>query len=245
MQVLYSPNISEAERRFVNLLPTSFDTDGEVLYKGRNTVKRFVIEGKPLIAKGFKAPNIFQRISYSWFSPNKAEKAFLFATRLKGLGILTPNPIAAITCRSKSVVQCYYLVTENCDWPSFWALHQEHSGNDKLVQALAAHLIKMHEAGFLHGDTNLSNFLYNPNDCNQICVIDINRSTFKQRSATRKECLQNMWRLTHNRQLLLNIITAYANLRGWDAQACFKDVEKKLKRFEMRKKILHFGKKRK
>ena len=241
--MLLASDISSELKQFVTSLPQSFEQSGTILYDKRNQIRRYTVDGTDLVVKRYKKPNVTQCIAYSWFTPNKAEKSFLFAGRLEALGIQTPRPLAAVTCRSFSVVRRYYLVTETCDWPSCWSLLDE--GFDRkteLVSALAAQLIRMHEAGFMHGDTNLSNFLYDPNDFNRLCVIDINRSRFLGRPATRRECLGNMFRLTHVRPVLHDIITAYASLRGWDVQDCIKEVEDSLHRFETRKKILHFGK---
>ena len=83
---------------FVYALSEQYDKDGEVIYNGRNQVKRFFLnEDQPVIVKRYKKPNFIQRVAYSFFKPNKAERAFEYAIRLKSLGIDTPLPLACIT----------------------------------------------------------------------------------------------------------------------------------------------------
>lgn len=240
---LIADGASQEMRSFIGSLPNAFEHGGRIIYDKRNQIRLFDVDGRTVVVKRYKRPNLTQCVAYSWFTNNKAQKSFYYASRLDTLGIMTPHAIAAVTCREHTIVRRYYLVTEICEWPSCWSLLDDGFGQkQELASALAAQLIRMHEAGFLHGDTNLSNFLYNPTDMGQISVIDINRSKFIGRPATQKECLQNMFRLTHVRPMLHQIITTYATQRGWDATQCISYVDKCLKKFETRKRLTHFGK---
>ena len=52
---------------FVHELPTVFETGGKVIYKGRNELKEFDVEGKKLIVKSYQLPHLLNRIIYNFF----------------------------------------------------------------------------------------------------------------------------------------------------------------------------------
>ena len=94
--------------------------------------------------------------------------------------------------------------------------------------------------GILHGDLNPTNILYHTDDTGQyrFSLIDTNRSKFKR--PTRDDCLKNLKRLTHRRELLTYITTLYARLRGWDVDRCVKQEMGYLDRYE-NKENFKFG----
>lgn len=51
---------------FVHELPTVFETGGKVIYKGRNELKEFDVEGKKLIVKSYQLPHLLNRIIYNF-----------------------------------------------------------------------------------------------------------------------------------------------------------------------------------
>lgn len=235
-------------------LPKAFDTgEGELIYDKRNKLRRFVLSsGQVVVVKRYKRPNWVQRISYSWFGPNKAQKAFDYASRLHGLGIDTPQAIAAVTYRGAArLVQEYYLATTEDTRPSCWWLNDstESAEWQALCSALAQYLAELHTKGFMHGDTNLSNFLYEKTPSQKgmeeyhFAVIDINRSRFVTgRKATQSECLDNLFRLSHHRNVIRAIVSAYASHRQWDVEACVSTVIGRINRFERKKRILSYFK---
>lgn len=246
-----------ALRSFIADLPVSFESgQGVLLYDKRNQVRRFTLptapaEGLPTvyIAKRFKHPNLLQNLSYSTFWKNKAEKAYYYAERLLKMGIQTPYPLGALTIKKAFVLidRYYFVSTENSD-PSCWKLLEpDFEDKAQLVKALANYLYTLHEKGFLHGDTNLSNFLWHKGETGEysFSVIDVNRSTFLDRPATRHEALSNLFRLTHSRSMLEQIVRSYAQIRGWDEQEAIDEVNMALHRFEQKKVFFsHFKKKK-
>ena len=223
---------------FIESLPTVFETEGEVVYDARNQVRLFTVDGMKLAVKRFKKPMLHQRLDYTVFRPSKAKRAYLYAMKLLELGISTPMPIAYIETFSKGLFCQGYLVTEYCGDPDARILREEPEGHDELVEAIAKYLVDCHEKGFIHGDTNLTNFLYHREGSSfHISTIDINRSHFSP-NPSKKQCLESLFRLTHVRPTLKRIVARYAALRGWDEQAAVNIVMKKLEKFEKRKKML-------
>lgn len=223
---------------FIQSLPVVFDTEGELVYDERNQVRLFLVDGKKIVVKRFKRPMLHQRIDYTLLRPSKAKRAYLFGMKLIELGISTPTPIACIETYCQGLFYQGYLVTEFCGDPDARILREEPEGHDDLVEAIAQFLVDCHEKGFIHGDTNLSNFLYHKEASSyHITTIDINRSHFSP-NPSKKQCLESLFRLTHVRPTLKHIVSRYAALRGWDEQAAVDLVMQKLERFEQRKKML-------
>ena len=105
------------------------------------------------------------------------------------------------------------------------------------MSAFVHFLVDMHEKGFVHGDTNLSNFLYRADTSPMkyhITTIDINRSHFSS-APSEKECLKSLMRITHERTALKKIIGEYARMRGWDVDMSVGYVVGCIERFEKRK----------
>jgi tRNA pseudouridine(55) synthase len=64
---------------FVESLPHCFETEGEVVYTGRNVVKLFEIGGQKLVVKVYKRPLLYQRIDYTFIRKSKARRAYDYA----------------------------------------------------------------------------------------------------------------------------------------------------------------------
>ena len=60
----------------------------------RNSLKLFKLDDKIINVKSFKIPNVINQIAYKFFRKSKAQRSFEYASKLKTLGIGTPNPIA-------------------------------------------------------------------------------------------------------------------------------------------------------
>ena len=239
---------------FVRSIPSQFEKAGKLIYDSRNQVRLFDVNGQTLVVKRFKVPMLHQRIDYTFIRPSKAKRAYTFALRLAELNISTPDPIACVETYRYGLFYYGYFVSAFCGDPDARFLREDYVGHDDLIDAIVRFIVDMNEKGFIHGDMNLSNFLYrkdpdkkDSDDSNDsmsfhdsstfhITTIDINRSHFCKHPSTR-QCLDSMIRLTHVRPLLRTIVMRYAELRGWDATACADYVEHKLTRFERRKAL--------
>lgn len=223
---------------FISQLPTNFESSGEIIYKKRNVVKRFKTDSGEWIVKRYKNPNIIQGIAYTFFRKSKAERAYLFASKLLAKGIDTPEAVAYIEIKKYGLLSTSYFISTTCHNPPVYsALIQTPDYDRNLASALAAFFVKLHEKGILHGDPNLDNILFHEdNQGLHFSVIDTNRSIFK-RSLTRNECLDNLKRIAHRRDLLQYIVEEYALKRQWDIQQSVHQVMNALDKFEKRRKI--------
>lgn len=227
---------------FIGNLPDKYDCEGMLIYDSRNTVKAFDVGGQKIIVKRFHRPMLHQRFDYTFIRPSKAKRAYTYALKLQEMHICTPEPIACIEEFRYGLFYRGYLITSFCGDPDARVLREELEGHDDLVNALAHFLVNMHEHGFMHGDTNLSNFLYRKDADSptgyHITTIDINRSKFVEHPAP-KRCIRNLVRLTHVRPALQKIVARYAELRGWDVEWAVTLVMQKLDAFEKRRELKH------
>lgn len=237
MKIVIHPEYSHIAD-FIQKLPLTFDRlEGELLYQGRNTVKRFRVDGLSLVVKKYKHPNIIQRITYTFFKSSKPERAYRFAGLLRSKHIDSPHEVAYIETGSHCLFSIGYFVSLNCDFPATGTLLNVDNIHHPIADALAGFLVELHEKGVLHGDLNLSNILYHVDEAGayHFVLIDTNRSVFKY--PTQSECLDNLKRLTHKRDLLVHLISLYAQKRGWDAQTCVQCVSHQLDRFEDQRRL--------
>lgn len=231
----------ESLKNFVAEIPEKFDKEGMLIYDSRNTVRVFKqSDGTKVVVKRYHRSPFPQRFDYTFRRPSKPKRAYNYGLKLQELGINTPTPIACIEEYKWGLYSRGYIITEFCPDPDLRLLRDEPEGHDGLINALARFLVKMHEKGFLHGDTNLSNFLYHEDIKSPggyfITTIDINRSLFVDKPS-KEVCIRNLMRLTHVRPTLTKIITKYAELRGWDVDWAIKFVIQKLDNFEKRMEL--------
>ena len=207
---------------------------GEVVYAKRNLVMRFCHEGLTMMAKRYKRVNFFQQIAYSFFRPTKAERAFRFAQELRRRGIDTPQPVAYMERRSMGLFAIGYFVSlEVAGIESHLLLREVQQFSHELADAVAHQIVAMHRQGVLHGDLNLSNFLCTEEaDGYHFNMIDTNRSHFTCGWPTDEQCLQNMVRTTHRRDLYDYLVRSYARQRGWDEDTTSRRALHLLDRFE-------------
>lgn len=211
--------------------------EGEVVYKKRNLVARFRHEGLTLMVKRFKRVNVVQQVVYTFFRKSKAQRAYLFAEAFRQRDIETPRRVAYMEQRRWGLFSVGYFVSLEAEGTETHLLLREVKAfSHELADALAAHIVKMHSRGVLHGDLNLSNFLcQEPPDGYRFTMIDINRSHFTDGWPTDEQCLENMVRLTHRRDLYEYLVRSYARQRQWDETQTADKALRLLDRFEHRR----------
>jgi len=207
---------------FAENLEQLFDREGEILFSGsRNIIKRFTIgtdaEKTDVVVKCFNTRNLFQKITYSFFVPSKARRAFTNGIELERIGCGTPLPIAYVETKKNGWLQkCYYVTTYTDDISVRQALDVEF--DKPLAKAFALFIAKLHEHAIVHHDLNFSNVLYRQESGeNIISVIDINRMTIKRSGQLAiKECKDDFVRWTDRKDLFEYVMREYAKARGLD-----------------------------
>ena len=214
---------------------------GRIIYNKRNKVYDLITDdGTELVVKKYKVPLLHQRFDYTFLRKSKAMRAYLYGLKLLELGINTPEPIACLQGYKNGLFHTGYFVSSPCYDEDFRVLADE-THDKELINVLVDELVMEHEKGFLHGDPNLSNYLFRleKNEVGEryiVTTIDINRSKFIA-NPSQKQCLKRLVRLTHIRPLLIEIIRLYAVSRKWDVDACQKYVIKHLDTMERNNRI--------
>ncbi|MDE5568405.1 MAG: lipopolysaccharide kinase InaA family protein [Muribaculaceae bacterium] len=232
-------------------IPSTFDKEGETLFRGRNEVKRFnAPDGTNLVVKRFGHLPTWRRVIYSTVAKSKARRAYEYGNRFLTLGYNTPTPVAYIEITEHGILSDAYFISLHSDFtPLFEPLVKAERFDSELADDVAILMASMHANGVMHGDPNLNNILYKRQDDGKtaITLIDTNRSHFGKYLSMRS-CLKNLMRVSHRRDLMRQIVGRYATLRGLDPVVTVDKVFALLERFERnrerRHKIKDFVKKR-
>ncbi len=225
MAIVINPKYSNLQG-FVNNLTRDgwFNSNGTVLFDGRNCIKMFEVDGIKLAVKRFGRLSLPNRIIYGRLRKSKARRAYEYAEKLNKLGINSPEEVAYIELRKKGLMHQSYFVSLYTDYSSMLPFFYkrtlsaiEFSGIEPLLDALAQFLYKMHEAGVLHNDLNYTNILYKcPDSSNgnfDFTVIDANRMEFHNSLSLEKR-MHNLRRLNVSIPAHLYILQKYAEIIG-------------------------------
>ena len=229
---------------FLERIPRLFSQgEGTVVYQQRNEVRRMEHQGKTFIVKRYKRANPVQQVVYTFFRKTKAERAFLFAQTFRERGIDTPHEIAYLETSEHGLFTVGYFVCEECTWrDAALDLREAEIFDRPLGRAVMEHVALMHSRGVLHGDLNLTNFLYQQREDGGYAfkMIDTNRSRFTEGMPADGECLKNLVRLTHRRDLYEYLMSQYAAIRGWGVEETVAKALQLLDDFENRRyRLVH------
>ena len=222
MKKLVNPKYCHLSGQMDELVYTDyFETHGELLYNvGRNVVKRFQWEGVDVVVKRFGRITSFNRLMYSTFRESKAMRAYKNASKLRAMGISTPEEIAVIETSSHGMLTDSYFISAYTPCSSLSYLREftfEKKEWFSLLDALVAWIAEMHEKGILHQDLNVGNILYQEQQDGSVTfkLIDNNRMKFRT-NLTVEERLKEISRLSTNLDLHLYLLRKYAEQMKYD-----------------------------
>lgn len=99
MKITLNPAF-QSLKSFVENIPQNFENEGRTIYKSRNEIKVFCVDGLEINVKKYKKPIFINRIIYTFFRKSKGYRAFHYPMGLLAKGIETPAPIAYIEMKS-------------------------------------------------------------------------------------------------------------------------------------------------
>ena len=233
-----------ALNEFVQALPDQFDTlpDAEVLHQGRNVVKMVEREGVRMVVKSYEHWSLVIRLLYGRLRRSKAVRAYRYAERLLAMGIDTPTPIAVVDVQRGGMLHQSLFVSAYSDYESAAVINSYPAKTDMLqplMDALAKFIFRLHDAGVLHKDLNITNILYKATADGEykFQLIDINRMDFRSHLSM-NERIENMRRLSCQPTAYAYILERYAaqaatneqtfQLRGLIARLLF-DIRQRIK----------------
>ena len=169
---------------FINRLPDIFHAEGKTIFKARNELKIFELQGLEFVVKSFKIPHFINKVAYSVLRASKAERAYRYATMLLNKGILTPTPVAYIEIRQYGLLFNSFFVSTKS---RFHREIREISNSPDLPEAypvledLARFTADLHRKGIFHKDYGPGNILFGETgDGYDFELVDLNRMKFRK-----------------------------------------------------------------
>jgi len=217
---------------FIDRLPDIFHTGGETIYKSRNEIKVFDVNGVKINVKQYKVPIFINRIIYTFFCPSKAYRAYMYAFKLLAKGIDTPRPVAYILFKKTGLIhQCYFISLQSPYPRNMYEFGKGSlTGRESIITSLAHYTAQLHESGIYHKDFSPGNILFQQTDDEvKFLLVDINRMQFGPVSI-RKGCA-NFARLWGKDNIFSLLAREYAVVRHADIDECTRWVFDYRKRF--------------
>ncbi len=225
---------------FVQMIPAYFRLGkGKLLYKGRNELREFDVNGTKMIVKSFARPNWINKIAYAFFRPSKARRSFEYAILLTRRGIGTPCPVGYCTCKKGLLFSDSYYVSlkSSCPYtyrhfadPEFTE-HLSLGDRRRILEAIADTTAQLHDAGYYHKDYSAGNILFDlPADNNAripVEIVDLNRIRFGP--VNEEKGCRNFDRLPGSDEMAEIISERYAQRRGFSKSKCRKWIARAMK----------------
>jgi len=151
------------DEKFLKIIDDLENLKVEKVFKddNRSKVSLFTFEGEKLV---FKVPR--EKNSRKWqrflsvFRSSESYREFIQAEKIYKAGLLTYRPILAFEKRKYGFVVDSYFI---CEYLS------GETGSIKHLELIKKELDKVHQSGYLHGDSQLVNFII---DKKHVYVID-------------------------------------------------------------------------
>ena len=222
------------------------DNQGELLYRARNQIRLFDVDGRKLVVKRFKRNGIVKAMVYTLFRKNKARRSYENAGLLRQRGFVTPHEVAYIEQRTAGLVtQVYYVCAYTDGEPIRPRLIEQEPFDERLAVSYARYVASLHEAGVLHRDLNPTNVLFSESGepaAVSFELIDINRMQFFDGAVPKAACMENLTLFYWLTPAYRYILNEYARQRGWsedDVAEAIRVKQRHDRRWIRRKRLTH------
>jgi hypothetical protein len=195
----------------------NFSENADYVTKGeRNVIKKVMIEGNTFNIKKFKTPNAFQALVYEFIRKSKAKRSFEYASKLIGLGIKTPFPVAYLETFSGGLKESFYLSEHvNYDFDFRELIHNPtFKKRNEVLKQFTQFTFKLHQNGVNFLDHSPGNTLIiekGENDY-EFYLIDLNRMRFETMDFEKR--MHNLRRLWISKTMIKIMAKEYAKLYG-------------------------------
>lgn len=251
MKITINPKYNSIQS-FIERVPEIFELEGVQIYKARNEIKIFEIDGLIVNVKSFKVPIFINRIAYSFFRHSKARRSYEYALRLLSMGVKTPEPIAYIEEKKSGLLHRSYFLSEHTPLDGNMRDVSQTGVSFESIRNLSIAFGKftafLHKRGVLHNDYSPGNILYKRCEDGRFdfSIIDINRMKFCEVNY-RMGC-NNFRRLCAEDLFFKVVAQTYAQEMGYVPTRCIRDIlrykEIELKKRETKNRFLGIFKKK-
>lgn len=244
MRYIIAPEYRHLDGWFRQLIAGDYTPD-KIYCNKRNTVELVSYGTCKFVLKKYKRVGLLKGLVYTVFRKTKARRAYEHATLLREKGIHTPREVAYAEVTRGGIFSDGYFLSEYVDWPILADWY--YSGvftlaeRSELVGAISHFVLRLHQAGFMPHDLNLSNIMYHRtvDGKYQFQILDINRMTTGRQpglSASMKSFHQ-MWASPGDEEML---VKPYAAARGFDLQRSMHAMQRHRNRFLQRRNFKKF-----
>lgn len=208
---------------FMNSIPGRFAAgEGELVYKGRNELRKFVYDGHEIVVKSFHRPNLVNRFVYGVFRPSKAKRSYIHARMYLRIGVGTPEPVGYLNVRRGLLFDRSYYVTlmSECTHVYNDLFYQQFDYADEVLREVGRVTAVLHEHGYAHKDYGRGNILFRKTQEGiKLDIVDLNRM-FIGKIDMKTGC-KNFERLPATPHMHRLMAEEYARVRGFDAKECY------------------------
>lgn len=209
---------------FICSLPERFDAgEGEVIYEGRNILRRMEYKGYHLVIKSFSHPSMVNRFVYGTLRGSKAKRSYLYAEAFQRIGVGTPQPIAWLDQRKGLLLDRSFYVSllSECTYRYEDLLKQDFPCMEEVLRGIGRQTALLHINGYAHKDYGRGNILFKPLADGKVKleVVDLNRM-YRGPIDFKRGC-KNFERLPATPQMHRWMAEEYAKARGFDVEQCF------------------------
>lgn len=210
-------------KTFVASIPLRFEHgEGEVIYRGRNELRRMEYQGNSYVVKSFRRPHLLNRFVYGTLRASKAKRAYNNGLELLQIGVPNPLPIGYVEVRAGLLFDKSFLITAMSHCPYTWKdlFVQDFSYKEQVVREVGKLTALLHNHGIALKDYSRGNILFKEEDGQvRLEVVDLNRM-YRGKICMNRGC-KNLERLPSTPEMHRWLAEEYAQARGYDVETCF------------------------
>jgi len=204
-------------KEFSHNIKNNFSQSDEVITAKRNIIKILEQNGKKVVVKSFKIPNIINQFAYRFIRDSKAKRSFLNAKKLVKLDINTPIPISYIEFFSPLLKESFYICEYfDYDFEIRELLNDKNFKNrEEILKEFAKFSYLLHQKGVFHIDYSPGNVLIKKENEKYIfSIVDVNRMKFI--NFDDKLRFKNLSRFSADKEDTTTIAKEYAKIANID-----------------------------
>ena len=186
MKIFINPQYGHLREDIIRVVAGDY-VAAKVYCHKRNVVEKVVMQGREYVVKTYKRPNLLNRVVYTFLRKSKAERAFLNARCLHGLGVDTPSPVAYVEVYKRWLFSRGYYIAEFVPYrtmrDAFVGVAPE-SDDVRLKRDFVNFTLSLHGKNVLPLDFNSGNIFYHYDVAMgeyRFALTDINRMRFGRR----------------------------------------------------------------